>query len=123
MDLFERGSEIRRRVLGDAYVDRVTSATTEFDADFQQWITETAWGGVWARPHLDLRTKSLLTVTLLAALGHPELELHLAAARRNGVTPTDIAEAFFHVAVYAGVPAANSAFKMAKQLYEEDGSV
>lgn len=123
MDLFERGSEIRRKVLGDAYVDRATSAATELDADFQRWITETAWGGVWARPHLDLRTKSLLTVAILAALGHPELELHLDAALRNGATPSDVAETFFHVAVYAGVPAANSAFKMAKQLYEEAGSV
>jgi 4-carboxymuconolactone decarboxylase len=110
--------EHRRRVLGDDHVDRTTAAATEFDDDFQRWITETAWGGVWARPHLDQRTKSLVTIAILAALGHEELELHLEAASRTGATPADIAEVFFHVAVYAGVPAANSAFKQAKRLYE-----
>jgi 4-carboxymuconolactone decarboxylase len=111
--------EVRRAVLGDEHVDRATAAATNFDGDFQDWITETAWGGVWTRPHLDRRTKSLLTVAILAALGHDELELHLKAAANTGTTPQDIAEVFFHVAVYAGVPAANSAFKMAKQIYGE----
>lgn len=110
--------QIRRQVLGDDYVDRAIAATSGFDADFQQWITETAWAGVWDRPGLDRRTKSLITIAILAGLGHEELELHLQAAANTGATPTDIAEVLFHVAVYAGVPAANSAFKMAKRLYD-----
>ena len=118
---YETGLRARREVLGDAHVDRATAAATDFDRDFQRWITETAWGGVWTRPRLDRRTKSLLTIAILAALGHEELELHLKAAKNTGATPEDIAEAFFHVAVYAGVPAANSAFKKAKQLFGEGG--
>ncbi len=109
---------VRRRILGDDHVDRASAAATDLDADFQRWITETAWAGVWDRPHLDRRTKSLITVAILAALGHEELELHLRAAPNAGASPIDIAETLFHVAVYAGVPAANSAFKMAKRIYE-----
>lgn len=116
----ENGLKVRREVLGDAHVDRATAAATDFDRDFQRWITETAWGGVWARPRLDRRTKSLLTIAILAALGHEELELHLEAAKNTGASPEDVAEAFFHVAVYAGIPAANSAFKKAKQVFGED---
>ena len=119
-DRYDAGMRVRRQVLGDDHVDRVGAATTDFDHDFQQWITETAWGGIWTREHLDRRTKSLLTIAILAALGHDELELHLKAARNTGATPEDIAEAFFHVAVYAGVPAANSAFRLAKDVYGED---
>jgi 4-carboxymuconolactone decarboxylase len=107
-------------VLGDEHVDRATAAATDLDADFQRWITETAWGGVWVRPDLDLRTRSLLTIAILGALNHDELELHLRAARNTGVTPAEIREALLHVAVYAGVPAANRAFKVAKEVYEED---
>lgn len=118
MDRYERGMEVRREVLGDEHVDRASAAASEFDRDFQQWITETAWGGVWARPALDRRTRSLLTIAILAALGHEELELHLRAARNTGATPEDVAEALLHVAVYAGIPAANSAFRMAKRIYE-----
>lgn len=106
---------MRRQVLGDAHVDRSQARETPFDADFQRYITETAWGAVWARPGLDTHTRSLLTVTILAALGREhELALHLRATRNTGVTPEEIAEALLHVAVYAGVPAANSAFAIAK---------
>jgi 4-carboxymuconolactone decarboxylase len=114
--------EIRRRVLGDEHVDRATDAVTDLDEDFQRWITEAAWGGVWARPGLDLKTRSLLTIAILGALNHEELELHLRAARNTGVTPGEVSEALLHVAVYAGVPAANRAFKVAKAVYEGDGS-
>ena len=113
--------QIRRQVLGDDYVDLATAATSAFDADFQRWITETAWAGVWDRPGLDRRTKSLITIAILAGLGHEELELHLKSAANTGASPTDIAEVLFHVAVYAGVPAANSAFKVAKRLFDEPG--
>lgn len=118
---YQTGLKMRREVLGDAHVDRATAEATDFDRDFQRWITETAWGGVWARPRLDRRTKSLLTIAILAALGHEELELHLKAAKNTGATAEDVAEAFFHVAVYAGVPAANSAFQRAKRIFDEDG--
>jgi 4-carboxymuconolactone decarboxylase len=120
MSGYDDGMKIRRAVLGHEHVDRATAATTEFDADFQRWITETAWGGVWARPGLDLRTRSLVTIAILAGLNHEELELHLRAARNTGVTTTEIGEALLHVAVYAGVPAANRAFKVAKAIYEEE---
>lgn len=108
--------EKRRQVLGDEHVDAASAAATAFDRDFQQWITETAWGGVWARPGLDDRTRSLITIALLAGLGHDELELHLRASQNTGVTAEEIAETLLHVAVYAGVPAANSAFKTAKRI-------
>lgn len=114
---YEAGMRVRRAVLGDEHVERAAAAATEFDRDFQRWITENAWGSVWTREHLDRRTKSLVTIAILAALGHDELELHLTAARNTGATPRDVAEVFFHVGVYAGVPSANSAFKMAKRLY------
>jgi len=117
---YEEGMKVRKAVLGEDHVDRATAAATDLDADFQRWITESAWGGVWARPDLDLRTRSLLTIAILGALNHSELELHLRAARNTGVTPDEIREALFHVAVYAGVPAANQAFKVAKEVYEGD---
>jgi 4-carboxymuconolactone decarboxylase len=121
MSSYEEGMQIRRRVLGDEHVDRATEAATDLDADFQRWITETAWGGVWARPDLDLRTRSLITIAILGALNHDELELHLRAARNTGVTVGEIREALLHVAVYAGVPAANRAFRVAKEIYQGDG--
>lgn len=120
MGAHEEGMEIRRRVLGDDHVDRATAAATDLDADFQRWITETAWGGVWARPGLDLRARSLISIAILGALNHDELELHLRAARNTGVTPEEVREALLHVAVYAGIPAANRAFRVAKQIYEEE---
>lgn len=94
-------------------------AQAEFDADFQRFITETAWGSVWARPDLDRRTRSLVTIAILAALGREELALHLHASRDIGVDPHEIAEVLLHVAVYAGVPAANAAFSLAKKEFDE----
>ena len=111
---FEDGMRVRRAVLGDAHVDGAIARTTELDAAFQRFITEMAWGSVWARPGLDRRTRSLVTIAILAALGREELALHLRASRNVGVEPGEIAEALLHVAVYAGVPAANSAFAVAR---------
>jgi 4-carboxymuconolactone decarboxylase len=121
---YEQGMKVRRAVLGDAYVDRSLGNVTSLDADFQQWITESAWGGVWARPGLDRRTRSLITVAILAALGRDtELALHLRASQNNGVQPKEITEMLFHVAVYAGVPAANHAFAVAKTVFDSpDGA-
>ncbi len=111
---FEVGKKIRSEVLGAEHVARAEAQQTEFDADFQRFITEVAWGTVWARPGLDRRTRSLLTIAILAALGREELALHLRASRNVGVASNDIVEALLHVAVYAGVPAANHAFAVAK---------
>jgi 4-carboxymuconolactone decarboxylase len=117
---YERGMQVRRAVLGDRHVDRSMANQTAFDADFQQFITETAWGSVWARPHLDHKTRHMLTIAMLAALGKEnELVLHIRATRNTGVTPDDLKEVFLQVAVYAGVPAANSAFAIAKKVYAE----
>lgn len=113
---YSRGMTVRRSVLGDRHVDEATSRTTDFDADFQAFITEGAWGSVWARPGLTPRERSMLTLALLAALGHDEeLAMHVRATENTGATADDIKEALLHVAVYAGVPAANRAFKIAKQ--------
>lgn len=110
------GLRVRRAVLGDAHVDRAQARTTAFDADFQRFITEGAWGSVWAREGLDRRTRSLLVIALLAALGHEEeLAMHIRATRNTGATPEDIKEALLMVAVYAGVPAANTAIRIAKE--------
>lgn len=112
---YESGMRVRREVLGDEHVDRATARVTELDADFQRFITEVAWGSLWARPDLDRRTRSLITIAILAALGrHEELALHLRASKNTGAAPHEIAEALMHVAVYAGVPAANAAFALAK---------
>ncbi len=112
----EIGKRIRTEVLGAEHVARAQAQQTELDADFQKFITEMAWGWVWARPDLDRRTRSLVTIAILAALGREELALHLRASRNIGVNPKEIAEVLLHVAVYAGVPAANAAFAMAKSL-------
>lgn len=107
--------KVRREVLGDEHVDRSLARLTSLDTDFQQFLTETAWGSVWARPDLDRRTRSLITISILAALGRTEeLALHLRASRNTGASEREIAEALLHVAVYAGVPAANTAFAVAK---------
>jgi 4-carboxymuconolactone decarboxylase len=112
---YDLGMKVRREVLGDEHVDRALARQTALDADFQRFITETAWGSVWARPELDRRTRSLVTIAILAALGRKEeLALHLRASRNTGVEEREIAEALLHVAVYAGVPAANAAFAVAK---------
>lgn len=120
MGSIEEGMAVRRQVLGSEHVDRVTAATSELDRGFQEWITENVWGGIWTRPGLDLKMRSMLTIAILGALNHEELELHLRAARNTGVTPLEVAEVLLHVAVYAGVPAANRAFKLAKSIYEQD---
>ncbi|MGK9234746.1 4-carboxymuconolactone decarboxylase [Inquilinus limosus] len=117
---FNQGMAVRRKVLGDAHVDRARARTTEFDAPFQEFITRGAWGGVWSRPQLTHRERSMLTIALLAALGHhEELAMHIRATANTGATPEDIREALLHVAVYAGVPAANSAFAIAKTVFAE----
>ncbi len=117
---FDAGMQMRRAVLGAEYVDRVMAAQTAFDAPFQRFVTEVAWGSVWAREELDLRTRSLVTIALLAALGRWEqLEGHLRASRNTGATPEEIREALLHVAVYAGVPAANTAFALARKILAE----
>lgn len=119
----DAGKRVRRAVLGDAHVDRAEAATTPFDAPFQKFITETAWGTVWADDTLDHRTRSLITISILAALGrHEELALHLRASANTGATPPEIRAALLHVAVYAGVPAANSAFALAKNVLASDTS-
>ncbi len=113
---FEDGMRVRRAVLGDAHVDGAIARTTEFDAAFQRFITEMAWGSVWAGPELDRRTRSLVTIAILAALGREEMALHIGACRNTGATPPEIAAVLMHMAVYAGVPAANSAFAVAKRV-------
>jgi 4-carboxymuconolactone decarboxylase len=111
------GEETRRQVLGDAHVDRAVAATTGFDAPFQALITEGAWGSLWSRPEWSRRERSMVTIALLAALGHTEeMALHIRATARTGASEADICEALLHVAVYAGVPSANTAFRVAKQV-------
>ncbi|MDQ2959565.1 MAG: 4-carboxymuconolactone decarboxylase [Candidatus Dormibacteraeota bacterium] len=115
----DTGMRVRREVLGDAHVDRAVAASDEFTADFQDLITRYAWGSVWARPGLDRRTRSCVTLGLLAALGcEEEYQMHLGAAARNGVTREEISEVLLHVAVYAGVPRANRAFSLAQAAFE-----
>jgi 4-carboxymuconolactone decarboxylase len=119
-DTYDRGLKIRREVLGDEHVDRAVASTTAFTADFQDLITRYAWGEIWARPGLDRRTRSCMTLALLVALGRlEELELHVPAALRNGLTPDEIKEVLLHTAVYCGVPAANSAFAVAQRVLDE----
>src|SRR5829696_8990543 len=112
---YEAGLKVRTEVLGAEHVARSQARQSPLDADFQRWITESAWGGVWTRPDLDRRTRSLITIAILAALGRTEeLALHFRASRNTGAEPREIAEALLHVAVYAGVPAANTAFAIAR---------
>ena len=116
-DAYERGMEVRREVLGDEHVDRAIRSTTELTEDFQSFITRYAWGEIWTRPGLDRKTRSCITITALVALNRPEeLEMHLRAALRNGLTAEEIREVLLHSAVYCGVPAANSAFAIAKRV-------
>ncbi len=110
------GMQVRREVLGDEHVDRATAAVTELTADFQDFITRYAWGEIWTRPGLSRPERSMITMSVLAALGRDEeLALHLKAAVRNGLTREQISEVLLHVAIYAGVPAANRAFAIAAQ--------
>ena len=117
---YDRGMRVRREVLGDEHVDAATGRTTEFTADFQDFITRYAWGEIWARPGLDRRTRSCITLTALVALGRlDELEMHVRAALRNGLTEQEIGEVLLQCAVYCGVPAANSAFAVAQRILSE----
>lgn len=114
------GMATRRAVLGNAHVDRALAQTTDFDADFQSFITEGAWGSVWSRPHLTKRERSMVTIALLAALGQDdEIAMHVRATENTAASRQDVLEALLHVAVYAGVPAANHAIKIAKAVYAE----
>ena len=122
-DRLRRGMDVRRNVLGDAHVDRAEAARTDFDAPFQDLITECAWGTVWESDAISPRERSMLTLALLAALGnYEEVAMHVRACRRTGASRKDIAQAFLHVAIYAGVPRANRAYAVAKEIFaEEDG--
>ncbi len=116
----DTGMAVRRSVLGDAHVDRSVAARTEFTSPFQDFITRTAWGDVWARPGLDHHTRRLLTLAVLTALGnHHELDMHIRAALRAGIAPDELAEVFLHTAVYAGVPNSNNAFALAQAAITE----
>lgn len=117
---FENGMKVRRAVLGDAHVDRAEAAKTDFDTPFQTLITEGAWGTVWASDGITARERSMITLALLAATGNfEEIPMHIRATARTGASKQDVQEAFQHVAIYAGVPRANHALKLAKQTYEE----
>lgn len=116
---YNRGMQVRREVLGDEHVDRAIERTTEFTADFQDFITRYAWGEVWARPGLDRRTRSCITLSALVALGKvEELEMHVAAALRNGLTAEEVKEVLLHSALYCGLPAANAAFAAAQRVID-----
>ena len=115
------GERVRREVLGDEHVDRAQAATTPFTAPFQELITRYAWGDVWSRPGLDRRSRSMITLAVLTATrAENEIAMHVRAARRNGLTDDEIAEVLLHTAVYAGVPAANAAFAIARRVLEEE---
>lgn len=117
----EAGMTVRREVLGDAHVDRAIAGTDEFTGDFQDFITRYAWGEIWSRPGLDRRTRSCITLAILATLHHDEeLAMHVRAALRNGLTPAEVREVLLQVGVYAGVPAANRAFKVTQQTLREE---
>ncbi|WP_157015995.1 4-carboxymuconolactone decarboxylase [Mesorhizobium xinjiangense] len=117
---YEQGMATRRSVLGGAHVDRAEAAKTEFDEPFQDLITESAWGHVWSRPEWTKRERSIVTIALLAALGHDEeVAMHVRATANTGATPADLREAMLHVAIYAGVPAANHAIKIVKRTLAE----
>jgi 4-carboxymuconolactone decarboxylase len=116
-DRLSHGMQVRRAVLGDEHVDRAVAASSPLDEAFQTYITGSAWADVWGRDGLDRPTRSLVTIALLAALGHDhELEMHLRAAHRTGASPDAIGEVLLHVALYAGVPAANRAFAALKRV-------
>ncbi|NEC28526.1 4-carboxymuconolactone decarboxylase, partial [Streptomyces sp. SID8111] len=120
-DAYDAGIKVRRDVLGDAHVDRVLAEADDFSADYQEFVTRYAWGGVWDRPGLDRRTRSCVTLTALAAGGHlEELASHTRAALRNGLTPDEIKEVLLQTAVYCGIPAAGSAFRVAQQVVQEE---
>ncbi len=118
--IHERGMKVRREVLGDEYVDAAVARTTAFTADFQEFITRYAWGEVWTRPGLDRRVRSCITLTALMALGQlEELEMHVRAALRNGLSEAEIKEVLLQGAIYCGVPAANAAFAVTQRVLAE----
>jgi 4-carboxymuconolactone decarboxylase len=120
MDRYEKGIKTRRAVLGDAHVDRAEAGMTEFDAPFQSMITEGAWGTLWSDDTISRRERSMLTLAILAATGNfEEIPMHVRATARTGATKEDVMQAFLHVAVYAGVPRANHAIKLAKATFAE----
>ena len=117
---YQKGMQVRRSVLGDTYVDRAEAAKTNFDKEFQRLITESAWGTVWADDTISQRERSMLTLALLAATGNfEEMPMHIEATARTGASKDDIIQAFLHVAIYAGVPKANHAIKLAKLTFAE----
>jgi 3-oxoadipate enol-lactonase/4-carboxymuconolactone decarboxylase len=120
MSKYDDGMQVRREVLGAEHVDRATANATDFTREFQELITEYAWGTIWTRPGLDRRSRSLITLTALVARGHhEELALHLRAALTNGLTADEIKETLLQTAIYCGVPAANTAFRIAQGVLEE----
>jgi len=120
-DRYREGINKRREILGEDYVDQAQESTTAFDVDFQDFITRYAWGEVWERGVLDIRERHLITLAILCALGtHEELAMHLKATQNTGVTRDDVREIFHQVAVYAGLPAANAGFSIAKKVFAED---
>ena len=120
---FEKGLEIRRRVLGAEYVDRALEADDEFNSPMQELVTEYCWGEIWGRPGLEPRTRSLLNLAMLSALNRPrEIKIHVRGALNNGVTKAEIAEVFLQVAIYCGVPAAIDSFRIARDVFDEQAS-
>ena len=123
-DAYTKGEAIRRNVLGDDHVDRAVKGTNEFNGAFQEFITHYAWGEIWDRPGLDKKTRSLLTLSILIALGHDtEFEMHIRAAINNGVTVEEIKELLMHSALYCGLPSANHGFKLAEGVLKELGQL
>lgn len=117
----DEGMRVRREVLGEEYVDGTVDKTTDFTADFQDYITRNVWGDVWSRPGLDRRIRCCITITALIALNHhEELEMHVRAALRNGVTQDQLKEVLLHSAVYCGVPSANQAFAIAQRVLHDE---
>lgn len=118
ISLYEQGMQTRRAVLGDAHVDRAEAHKTDFDKDFQEYIAQSAWGRIWSRPHLSKRERSMITIALLAALGHDEeLGMHIRASRNTGTSEIDVKEVLLHTGIYAGVPVTNGAMKIAKRIF------
>ena len=121
-ELYNKGMKTRRTVLGNDHVDKAEANKTDFDKDFQEYITTNAWGSVWSRPGLTKRERSLITIALLTALNHKEeLAMHLRATKNTGASEDDVKEVLLHTAVYAGMPAANGAFKIAKEIFADKG--
>ena len=120
-ELYTKGMMTRRSVLGEEHVNKAEAAKTDFDKDFQEYITTSAWGAVWSRPGLTKRERSLITIALLAALGHEEeLTMHIRATKNTGATQEDVKEVLLHTGVYAGVPVTNGAMKIAKEIFSKN---